>query len=507
MTRWPHQVRAVADTLDAIRRGYRRICLTSPTGMGKSVIACDLIRGWLDDGLKVSLYTNRKLLVAQLSDTLNVAGFDFGIRAADHYPELHHALQISSIQTENSRVLKSKKWAIHPAERVVIDEGHLMRGDSMQKLVGQHVDMGATIVYLTATPIAMGDVTDLLIPAGTNSEGRACGALVPCLHYGPDEPDLKLIGKVNVGEDLTEGQNRKAIMTPTILGRVLHWYRKLNPEGRPTILFAPGVGESLWFAEQFKKEGIKAAHIDGEEVWIDGRTYRSDQNVRDEVLDGSRAGGIQVLCNRFVLREGIDAPWLAHGIFATVFGSLQSYLQSGGRLLRSHPSLDSVTLQDHGGNWHRHGSLNADRTWDMNWSATMVSGVREERLKNKQENEPVRCPKCGLILASLRCPCGFVIDPARKSRPVIQADGTIKQHYGDIFKKLITQMKEDTLKLWTRSYFAAKNGGKSFRAAIGWFYQRHGYFPPETLPLMPRDPMDLFLPVKDVPQERLVKRS
>ena len=58
-----------------------------------------------------------------------------------------------------------------------------------------------------------------------------------------------------------------------------------------------------------------------------------------------------VLCNRFVC-AGIDAPWLAHGIFATIFTSLQSYLQSGGRLLRSFPGIDAVTIR-HGGNWWR----------------------------------------------------------------------------------------------------------------------------------------------------------
>src|SRR5207302_733945 len=121
-----------------------------------------------------------------------------------------------------------------------------------------------------------------------------------------------------------------------LIGRVWEWFEKINPEHKPTILFAPSVQGSLWFAEQFIKKGVPAAHIDGEEVFVDGQVYRTGKSVREDVLGRSRDGRIGVLCNRFVLREGIDAPWLCHGIFATVFGSLQSYLQSGGRLLRAY---------------------------------------------------------------------------------------------------------------------------------------------------------------------------
>ena len=34
-----------------------------------------------------------------------------------------------------------------------------------------------------------------------------------------------------------------------------------------------------------------------------------------------------------------------------------------GRLLRAYPGVSVVRLQDHGGHWHRFGSVNADRTW------------------------------------------------------------------------------------------------------------------------------------------------
>src|SRR5690606_2652442 len=117
-----------------------------------------------------------------------------------------------------------------------------------------------------------------------------CGAHVVCHTYAPDEPDLRHIGPVKIGEDLTEGQNVKAIMRPGIFGRVYDNLVKLNPDLRPTILFGPDVAGSRWFAEQFTAKGIRAAHIDGEQIWLDGETYPSSREMRDELGRLSAAG-------------------------------------------------------------------------------------------------------------------------------------------------------------------------------------------------------------------------
>lgn len=506
---WPHQGAGIAAVLDAIARGRKRICLTSPTGMGKSRITTELIRSWLAADMRVSLYTNRRMLVSQLSDGLLAAGIsDFGIRAAGTMPDLMAPLQISSLQTEQARTLKSERWEHHKADVVVIDEGHLMKSFGMQSLVFRHLEDGAVVVYVTATPIDMGDVADELIVAGTNSDGRACGALLPADHFGPDEPAMDVLrGRLQVGEEFTETQCRKVMMSRTILGRVIENYRSLNPEQKPTILFAPGVPESLWFADQFDAAGIPAAHISATDVQIKGKRYAASDSARQDVLAASEAGDVKVVCNRFVLREGVDAPWLGHGIFATPFGSLQTYLQSGGRLLRSHPSLQRVTIQDHGGNWWRHGSLNADRQWRLDWSSRMYSGEREERLRNKHETgdvEPRRCPECSRILARRTCPCGYEVSGMAR-RVVVQIDGSELNIHGDVFKPRLTKTLPDTLKKWMAIYFAFRNTDGTFAQARGFFFQKWKYWPPDTLRFMPMHYQDWYVPVRDVHPERLKK--
>jgi superfamily II DNA or RNA helicase len=281
----------------------------------------------------------------------------------------------------------------------------------------------------------------------------------------------------------------------------------LNPEMRPTILFAPGVQESIWFTDRFNEAGINAAHIDGEHVYVNGNVQRSTRMARDDVLEASKEGRIKVLCNRFVLREGIDAPWLQHGILATVFGSLQSYLQSCGRLLRAHPGMDHVVIQDHGGNWWRHGSVNDDREWSLEFTSAMVSGLREERLRVKKLAEPFRCPECGMILKSLRCRCGYMVDPKKRPpREVVQADGALKQMRGDIVQPRRAYQRPDGSELWKKMYYRSRSekGHRTFLAAMALFARENNWgWPERTWPLMPKLDIDLFRYVSDVPRERL----
>ncbi len=513
---WPHQQRAVEMIDEAQAAGYDRVVLCTPTGGGKTrVIACET-RNWLDQGLRVAVYTNRRLLVDQLKGVMEAAGFDAGVRAAGHQDQRELPLQISSIHTEAARVFRRElgAWDLHKADRFVIDECHLMNGKVVEEIMQRHRDEGALGLGVTATPIGLRLMWDKLIVAGTNSELRKCGALVVADQYGVGEPDLRHVKKLRLGEDLTETQDRKAIMTQSILGETIKHYRRLNPEQKPALLFAPGVAESIWFAEQFTLNGIKSASIDGANVWIDGKTYRTDAAVRKEVLDRSKAGDIKVVCNRFVLREGIDMPWICHGIFATVFGSLASFLQSGGRLLRAYPAGGKThcVVQDHGGNWHRHGSLNADREWDLCLTPAMAAGMRLDPWQHPKPGErpppqPTVCPQCQRVLSRLDCPCGFHIDPQRKSRPVVQVDGTLSLVEGDVYAAEKTVFKADTHTKWQRIYYRAKASGMTFRAAEGLFYTENRYYPPRDLPLMPKLDRDWYREVSEVPYHDLVPKQ
>lgn len=502
MNLWPHQQRGLAQLRGELTPG-NAVCVTSPTGGGKTVMMVEAIKM----ASSVVLYTNRRMLLDQTSAVLTRHGIKHGIRAAGHEQDWFAPVQLSSIQTEDARCLKSDKWELHRAELVLIDEAHVNKESTMVEIVRRHQEQGAAVVGFTATPLDIGHLYSKLIVAGTPSELRNTKALVAAAHYGPDEPDLKAIKRTKTGE-YKQADIVKAIMTHSIFGRVMEHWRSLNPEEKPTLLFAPGVKESLWFAEELTKNGIRSAHIDGNDIWIDGTFYKSDQAARDEVKRLSESGEVKIVCNRFVMREGIDWPHLYHGIFATIFGALTSYLQSGGRLLRAFPGKEIAIVQDHGGNWHRHGSLNSDREWSLEISDYILSETRAERLREKKEPEPINCPVCFAIrLSGPIChACGHASHA--HSRMVVQRDGTLKEMRGDIYKPRVTYTKSDVERKWEQCYHRCKNTDRTFNQARGLFaYENNFQWPPSGLPLMPRDELDWFRSVKDVPRERLVSTT
>lgn len=503
-----YQERGHAQTVQTVESGAKRVCVTSPTGGGKTLLMGCAADHFLSRGQQVLLLTNRKMLATQTIDVMRGFGLDFGVRASgmDELADGYKPFQIAMVQTEQTRKRRRLDYRLPKANIVLVDEAHNQATGGVKEILDAYVTAGSAIIGYTATPLGIGEIYKSLVTAGIHSELRSEGMIVRANCYGPDEPAAALKLKRTKTGEFNEGEVVKAIMSPTIFGRVHEHYRRLNPERRPALLFAPGVKESIWFAEQFKLAGVRAAHIDGECVWIDGEQHNTSQALRDEVLKESRTGAIQVLCNRFVLREGIDAPWLYHGILATVFGSATSYLQSVGRLLRAHPGLDHVVLQDHGGNWWRHGSPNADRVWDLNLDAAKYASERAERIREKREAEPIVCPKCGAIrLAGPRCAtCGH--ETTLKSRPVIQADGRLTYMKGDIFRQPKTDQRSDTEKQWERTYWRCRKENMTFSQVYGLFWKEQGYAPPKTLPLMPRSSVDWHAKVASVPFNELIPK-
>jgi len=211
-------------------------------------------------------------------------------------------------------------------------------------------------------------------------------------------------------------------------------------------------------------------------------------------------------------REGINWPWLSHAILATVFGGLQSYIQSVGRILRAHPGKTLATIQDHGSSWHRHGSINADREWHLHDTNRTVTGLRLDNLREKKEREPIVCPnpKCAAVRqAGKQCPvCGFE-SPLRR-RIIIQSDGTPKEMHGDIYRPRRRVSYSGVDKDWERMYHRGlsrcKKGDKATFIALEalFAYESSWRWPPRDLPLMPQDPADWFRPVDSVPRERLI---
>lgn len=507
MSLWPHQERGLAQIQEAIANGEKRICVTSPTGGGKSRLMFEWIKR---TAVGTAVYTDRRMLCEQLSANMTAQGIAHGIIAAGIEQSIAD-VYLCMAQTVVSKCVRG--WSSVPmVDACIWDEAHKMGGNTLmeiRELHGDCVDLG-----FTATPLGIGHCYDRLIVAGTNSELRQCGALVPAYHFGPDEPDVKWVGTVKIDDgECGIPMKKRQEFAHRVFGRVVENYWKINPAKKPTVLFAPGVAESIWFAEELTKNGLPAAHIDGENVWYNGELIPKTKELVDEIRDMLKDGTLAVVCNRFVLREGIDWPFVEHGIFATIFGSLTSYLQAGGRFLRACPDIGKTqcTIQDHGGNWHRHGSLNSDREWDLGYDDKIVAGIREKRLREKKEAEPIVCPKCHAVrLSGPKCySCGH--QHSSRMRIVLQQNGTLREMNGDIYRaRRVAKKTVDLEKEWVSRVHAVRKSKKetvqkmTFAQLEVAFARDHNWaYPPRDLPCMPVNDADWFRPVRSVDESRL----
>lgn len=504
MDPWPHQLVGRDGSLEA--KPGEAIVVTTPTGGGKTWMQAEVLAA---SDCAIHL-TSRTMLHEQTSRALTAHGVEHGVICPDHQHDPTKRIQLCMIPTLNSRAIRKNVLRLPRADRIVIDEAHMNSGPTVQEIIKRYPE--AAVIGFTATPLDLGPPYSRLITAGTHSELRKCGALVAATVYAPDEPDMHKVKRQASGE-YSEGDARSAMKLQHIVGRIVEHYWKINPSQKPAICFAPGVEESKWLAQQFTAANIPAAHIDGEEVWVDGECYTKDASVegvgvRDWVCRRLRDGDLKVVTNRFVLREGIDLPWIEHLILATPFGSVTSYLQVTGRVLRACPSTGKTgaTIQDHGGNFHRHGSPNSDRVWTLGETAKQYAEKREAALRKKDDTpEPIVCPNCTMVrMSGPACPqCGYT--PTTKTRIVVQRDGTLREVRGDIYAPIRHDKspREVMEKTWLSCVFRAKKAGLTMNQAKGLYFKLRGMYPPPGLPMMPKFEDDWYRKANDIPYARL----
>lgn len=437
---WPHQERTAVRIIQEFAH-TRSIVGALPTGAGKTLLVAALTKFFGDRNRGVAIYNNRRTLTKQTSDVLNGHDFEFGVRAASMKKQqnLHANVQVASIQTDIRRVIDQDVWKLHDASLVIVDEAHRNMGPKVQELIQRYLAKGARVLGLTGTPIGMSSVYKDIVVGCDNSELLEIGAHVPMRCFSVAEMDVDQIKRVRTGEDgeFSGTQIAKQLWSQQVVGKIYEEWKRLNPFGNPSLAACPGVGEAVWLAEQFLAKGHRVAHIDGNEVIVNGERYTNDSKgeVRNQVLEDAKKGEFDLVSNCEVLQEGFDWKELRHVILARPYGSLANYLQVVGRGIRGCEGKDECILQDHGGNVLRHGLPNDNRDWAelFSMSEKEIASQRKKDVGEKPEKEPIVCPKCGVVRTEgNRCPsCGQASNA--RVRTIIQQDGTLKE-VGPMFK-------------------------------------------------------------------------
>ena len=495
-------------------QGRYRICLEGPTGSGKTIIAVDLLRD-----AKIQRYiTHRCILMDQLMKVLTEEGLPYGVVAAGHKPNPMAPIQLCMWQS----LIRRPADFLPSAHRWHIDELHCMGGDKCLQLYEEAVKGGADIIGYTATPSNVSKSVDSVYRVASVRELIDQGHLCQPVTFGCSQPDLRELEalKRDSAGEFTPQSLDKLAPPHFIFAHVLEQYKRLSPDGRPFVLFAHSVKGSIWWAQHLTANGVKTAHIDGDDVWVDGKFVQSDSSARADVFDRLESGDLSGVSNRFVLREGWNAPFIGHAILTCPVGTRKTFVQMCGRVLRPFEGRPYAVIQDHSGSSLYLPPLDSEESWDWDSPPGRAERIRISRLRNNRDadsieemsdddepREPIVCPKCTAERYSGSvCPyCGHHY--AKRARFVHQMDGQLKLIEGRAYKPRKAKPKPSDAALWRKMYLAAKRNKphRTPEQIYCWYAKQNRWrWLPRDLPGMPSDEATWFQPVRDILKSELI---
>lgn len=384
----------------------RRRLLVMPTGSGKTITACDLIRR--RGSARALFLAPRRELVHQTDDKLVEIGMPSAKLMAGIPMDAAKQVQVACVPTMQRRLKAGMPPP--PAELVVVDEAHASFSTMTRDILAQYPS--AQVVGMTATPArtdgrGLGELYDDLIMGPSVKDLTAAGYLVPVRYFAPSVADLvgvRTQGGDYVAKDLSERMNQ-----PRLVGDIVENWLNICPD-RKTVVFCVDRAHAAAVHAEFEKVGISAAYLDG----------RTPNDERAEMLRSLRQGRIQVIVSVDVLSYGWDEPSVSCGIIARPTKSIARYLQSGGRILRPFEGKTDSVLIDHSGVVSNLGFLDDDQPWSL----AADGRIQERKEKDEEKKDPedlltqLECPACKAIVApQSECPeCGTKLGGQRKRR-------------------------------------------------------------------------------------------
>lgn len=377
----PYQQRAIEQTRQAFAAGARGVCLTLPTGAGKTVVASHVARMHMARGGQVGVLCHRRELIRQTRAKLDAIGL------TDAW--------VDSVQTMVRREPR-------PASLVIFDECHHFAADlwsALPRAYDQSHRLG-----LTATP-QRGDGKalvgfDALVVGATVRELTELGHLVPCRVFAPAEGTTTLSDPVEAVRSFSRGQ-------------------------RPTVVFCANVEHARQVAAELTGECIEG---------------RLPKGQRDRVLLDFERGPLSVLTNVHVLTEGWDAPRAEICVIARGASSASTYLQMVGRVLRPHPGKSEALVIDCKGSVRQHGLPADDREWSLDGEAHRLSEkldpIRQCRGCGGVSRPSKICPFCGLEFPPPKV-------PESKALPLREVDSTTPERVKRGFLEAMLKKAKD----------------------------------------------------------------
>lgn len=396
----PYQLDLINDIKSEIRSGKKSICAVLGCGGGKSVIQGTIAASATAKKNRVLFLVHRKELCEQISNTFKICGVDFDY------------CSVAMVATVSRRLDKTQE-----PQLIITDEAHHALAATYKKIY-EHYPKALRLGF-TATPCrlgtgGLGEVFDSLVEGVSTEWLINNNYLAPYRYYSINLADLTGV-RTSRGEynqaDLAEIMQRSKIY-----GSTVSEYKRLA-NGKRTIVYLASIKASLMTAYEFAKNGISAAHLDGE----------TPAKKRAETIERFRNGEIDVLCNVDLFGEGFDVPDCECVILVRPTQSLTLHIQQSMRSMRYKPGKEAIII-DLVGNVYRHGLPDDKREWSL-----------ESSKKSKEQNKVnvKQCPACmATIPSNVRtCRCGFTF-PVEEREELEQLDLEMHEVNSEDFLRL-----------------------------------------------------------------------
>lgn len=402
----PYQNAIIADARSLMSSGIRSLCITSPTGSGKTVLVAHMFSQAASKGLRSIFTVHRRELLKQSMATFDEFGIPYGVIAAGWPMDRRRKIQIASIQT-----LARRLKYIDPPDMLVIDEAHHVPARQWSAVLASFRDCWR--VGLTATPErldgkGLGDYFQRIIYGPAVADLISQGFLSDFKIYCPAIPDLK--GAHTKMGDYVRAEIGDRMDRPTITGDAIGHYRRLAA-GRRFLARGVSIEHSKNLARAFNDAGIATKHVDGD----------TPADERDRAMRDFREGRILGLVNVDLFSEGLDVPGIEAAIDLRPTQSLTLWLQFCGRALRPAEGKAHAIILDHAGNAYRHGLPDEPREWSL--------AGREKTSGNGVGASPVKiCPACFGAQRPGPPKCRYCGAPFPvKAREVEEVDGDLRE--------------------------------------------------------------------------------
>lgn len=383
-----YQTELINNIRASVREGHRAIVSVLGCGGGKSIIQAEISRMATDKGNRVLFLVHRKELCQQITNTFTRQGVNMAL------------CSVSMVQTVSRHIDR-----ILTPQLIITDEAHHSTANTYTKIYQAFPN--ALLLGFTATPCrlnsgGLGEVFDNLITSVSTQWLIENKYLSPYKYYSIPLADTEKL-HIRAGEFKAE-EVSALIENEAVYSGAVEQYLKLA-SGKKAIVYCPSVKASKETAEEFNRNGIRAAHLDG----------TSSKEEREKVIESFRAGKYYILSNADLFSEGFDDKDIECTILLRPTMSLTVFIQQSMRCMRYKEGKTALII-DCVGNVFRHGLPDDDREWSL-----LPKAKQETTVKIRE------CPQCyGVYSPTMeKCPyCGFmaVKEVIHKNKKTVSVD-------------------------------------------------------------------------------------